>query len=140
MTWRLITDYLRINPQFHGQPHYDFVLVNAPKPFFGQLLYVFSCSIDETDYPLALLQPYEVLGSRSRPLQDKQLGLLRVRRKDSVRTEFISLQSVIRGALVVAAEKDTAHDCFVVDVVDEDMFLHVKKLFPGYTATPYPVS
>lgn len=139
MTWRLITDYLRANPLFHSQPRYDFVLVAAQKPFFGQLLYVFSCRVNETDYHIALIQPYEVLERRSRPLVDKQLGLLRVHRADSRKTEFISLRSVIRGALVVTAELDAPNDRFVVDVVDEDMFLRVKELFPGYTATPEPV-
>ena len=139
VTWRLVTDYLCTSPLFHRQPRYDFVLVNAPTPFFGQLLCVFSCCVNKTDYPIALIQLYEVLGPHSRPIQDKQLGLLHVCRKDSKTTEFISLQSVIRGALVVSAESGTFHDCFIVDVVDEDMFLRVKHLFPGYTATPDPI-
>jgi hypothetical protein len=115
------------------------VLVNAPKPFFAQLLYVFTCCVNESDYPIALVQPYEVVSRRNRPPQDKELGLLRIRREDSRKTEFISLRSVVRGALVTAADSGMVHDCFVVDVVDEDMFLQMKELFPGWTATPEPV-
>ena len=141
VTWRLSTDYLRANPSFHGQPRYDYVLVNASKPFFAQLLYIFTCSINGNNYPIALIQPYEVVTLRNRPSQDKELGLLRVQRENAAKTEFISLRTIIRGALLAAAEPDAAYlnDRLVVDDVDEDMFLRVRDLFPGRTATPEPI-
>ena len=136
VSWRLTTDYLRTSPAFHGRPRFDFVMVQAEKPFFGQLLYVFTCSIDTTSYPVALVQPYDVVSRNHRPIQDKELGLLQVR-KGKV-AEFISLHSVIRGAVLIPAEPDAPEDCLIFDVLDEDMFLRVRDLFPGRTATPSP--
>ncbi|KAG1800758.1 uncharacterized protein HD556DRAFT_1430154 [Suillus plorans] len=43
------------------------------------------------------------------------------------RTEFISLQSIVRGALLVT-DYDNNGDFFLVDLVDTDMFLHAKSL------------
>ena len=122
--------------QFHGEAHHDFVLINSEPPFFGLLLYIFTFCIDETHYPLTLIKPYEVIPLWQRPLQDKELGLLRVRCGKP--PEFIFLCLVICGALVVGAESSVPKDRLVVDVVDEDMFIHIKRMFPTYTDTPKP--
>ena len=112
------------------------MLINSEPPFFGQLLYIFTFYINETHYLLALIKLYEVIPLQQWPLQDKELGLLRVR--CSKPPKFIYLRSVIRGALVVGAESSVLKDCLVVDVVDKDMFIHIKRMFPTYTATPKP--
>ncbi|KAL0056873.1 hypothetical protein AAF712_016513 [Marasmius tenuissimus] len=138
-TWRLVTDYLRCNPSFNGKPRYDFVLFDTPSgPTFAQLCYVFKCFItsdggDVTEYPIALVQGYTVV--QQRPRMDKELGLLRLRKQS--KTEFISVRSIIRGALVIGAMEsenpNTWLDVFVIDVVDADMFLRINEYFPGFT-------
>lgn len=130
--WRQATDYLRCNPSFYRRPRYDFVMISTPTlPIFGQLLSMFTCTVNDVAYPVAFIQAYEVVNSHVRSRKDKQLGLLRVRRKGDC--EFISLHSIIRGALVVSAEKESPMDAIVVDTLDTDMFLRLKRLYPDYT-------
>jgi hypothetical protein len=134
--WRQTSDYLRCNPNFYNHPRYDFVLVPTPaSAIFGQLILIFSCGIGDQQHPFALIQPYEVVGLQQRSARDKVFGLMRIRKKRE--TEFISMKSVIRGALAAPVTTDPAGstDRFIVDVVDPDMFLRVKRVFPGQTDT-----
>ncbi|OJA17542.1 hypothetical protein AZE42_04203 [Rhizopogon vesiculosus] len=48
-----------------------------------------------------------------------------VRARPRAEAQFIPLQSIIRGALLV---QDAYFDFLVVDAVDSDMFLRVKKM------------
>ncbi|PCH36191.1 hypothetical protein WOLCODRAFT_86299, partial [Wolfiporia cocos MD-104 SS10] len=42
-TWRTATDLLRCNPDFHGKPRYDYVLLKTTeRPIFAQLIFVFT--------------------------------------------------------------------------------------------------
>ncbi|KAJ7509792.1 hypothetical protein B0H11DRAFT_1846886 [Mycena galericulata] len=76
-TWTSTADYLRCNPKFHGQPRYDYVLIKtAQQPIFAQMIYLFSCI-------------------------DKLLRFHRVRAKPRKNSEFISVHSIIRGAVMV---------------------------------------
>jgi hypothetical protein len=125
--WRLHRDLLRCNPNFFGSPRYDCVMVETEdKPFFARLIYMFSCSIDGTDFPLALVHPYDVgVGVRRR--HDMDLGLWRVRAKPRSSSEIISIHSITRGA-ALANDPDTFGDYFVIHTIDADMFLRVKSL------------
>ncbi|KAI0308427.1 hypothetical protein OF83DRAFT_1180860 [Amylostereum chailletii] len=58
---------------------------------------------------------------------DRDLGLLRVRAKPLVHSEFISVKSIVRGALLVE-DFDKPGDYLVVDTTDGDMFLQCKAL------------
>lgn len=131
-TWRLATDQLRCNPNFHGAPRYDFIIFNTISgPVFAQLRYIFVCVIDGTKYPVALVQAYKVVRVRSRT--DMDMGLLRIRKEQN--TELISVHSIVRGAVAVAASEDPlkSNERLVFDPLDGDMFLRVKKYFPGFT-------
>ncbi|KAJ3841526.1 hypothetical protein F5878DRAFT_531507, partial [Lentinula raphanica] len=133
-TWHLVTDLLRCNPNFHNRPRYDFVIIRTAHdgPVFAQMRYLFACTVAGKPYPIALIQAYRVVHARSS--HDKDLGLLRIR-KDRV-TELISVQSIVRGAVVLPASDNPmkADEMLVWDVLDGDMFLRVKRDFPGYTA------
>ena len=87
---------------------------------------MFLCVVDSKVYPLALIHPYDagIQGPRCR--KDKDLELLRVRVRPRVQAEFISLHSVIRGALLIQ-DFDSDSDYFVVDTVDTDMFLRLRS-------------
>ncbi|OAX43175.1 hypothetical protein K503DRAFT_709034 [Rhizopogon vinicolor AM-OR11-026] len=102
MDWRLHTDCLRCSPQFFGAPRFDCVSIQMidEKVILGHLLFLFECP-------------------------DKDLGLFRVRARPRAEAQFIPLQSIIRGALPV---QDGYFDFLVVDTVDSDMFLRVKKM------------
>ncbi|KAG2121427.1 hypothetical protein DEU56DRAFT_873780 [Suillus clintonianus] len=125
--WRQCKDLLRCNPEFFGSPRYDCVMVQTDnQPFFARLIFMFGCSIGETNLSLALIHPYDVgIGVRSK--HDTDLGLWRVRAKLRSSPEFISVRSIIRGA-ALASDPGRQGDYFVIDTVDADMFLRVKSL------------
>ncbi|KAG1826427.1 hypothetical protein EV424DRAFT_1600316 [Suillus variegatus] len=129
--WRLKRDLLRCNPSFFGSPRYDCVMVKAQdQPFFARLIFLFRCSIGEIVLSFALIHPYDVaIGHRRR--QDIDLGLYRVRAKPRASLELISVESIIRGA-VLASDPATAGDYFVVDTIDTDIFLRMKSLQAHY--------
>ncbi|KAJ3832869.1 hypothetical protein F5878DRAFT_591241 [Lentinula raphanica] len=133
-TWRPVMDILRCNPDFHNRPRYDFIIIQTARdgPVFAQMQYLFVCTVADMPYPMALIQAYRVV--RSRSSHDKDLGFLRLR-KDRV-TELISVQSIVRGAIVIPASDDPmkGDEMLVWDVLDGDMFLRVKRDYPGYTA------
>lgn len=96
------------------------------QPFFARLIFMFGCSIGETNLSLALIHPYDVgIGVRNK--HDADLGLWRVRAKPRSSPEFISVRSIIRGA-ALASDPGRQGDYFVIDTVDADMFLRVKSL------------
>ncbi|KAJ7829666.1 hypothetical protein B0H14DRAFT_2157967, partial [Mycena olivaceomarginata] len=80
-TWTPTTDYLRRNPKFNGPPRYDCVLVKTEtKPFFAQLLYMFSCTVEKKSHPFALILPMDGPAGSSRRI-DKALCFHRVHAK-----------------------------------------------------------
>lgn len=92
---------------------------------------MFVCIVSDVKYPVALIQAYKPVGVRSRI--DKDMGFLQIRKERN--TEFISIHSIIRGGMVFEASEDPQEcdDRLVYDALDHDMFLRVKKFFPGYT-------
>jgi hypothetical protein len=95
---------------------------------FAQLLLLFACTVDKTVYHIALIHPFD---AHTGPLRrkDKDLNFYRVREKNQNSSEFVSVNSIIRGALLVD-DSGKAGDKLVVDIIDPDMFLRKKELFP----------
>ncbi|KAJ3924799.1 MAG: hypothetical protein NXY57DRAFT_907762, partial [Lentinula lateritia] len=128
-TWWLAVDILHCNPNFHGHPQYDYIIFSGILgPVFAQLHYLLLCNACDSQYPIALMQAYKIVNTRS--CIDKDLGLLRIRKEHNL--EFISVRSIVRGAVVLPISSET-DDRFVWDPLDGDMFLRVKKYFPGFT-------
>ncbi|KIK69183.1 hypothetical protein GYMLUDRAFT_117988, partial [Collybiopsis luxurians FD-317 M1] len=103
-TWRVATDLLRCNPNFQNAPRFDFIIfATVTGPVFAQLRYLFVCTVD------------------------RELGLLRVRKERA--TELISVQSIIRGAVLIPASNDPllSDEMLIWDVLDGDMFLRLKR-------------
>ena len=125
--WRLRRDLLRCNSKFFGSPRYDCVMIKTEhQPFFARLIYMFRCKVGGTELSLALIHPYDVgIGVRRR--QDLDLELWRVRAKPRSSSEFIFVESVIRGA-ALASDPEAVGDYFVMDTIDTDMFLRMKAL------------
>ena len=77
--------------------------------------------------PIALILPFsEVLVLRRR---DKDLNFHRLRAKPRAESIFISIRSISRGAFIVP-EHSKDDDFLVVDVVDTDMFLRIRAMYP----------
>ncbi|KAH9985222.1 hypothetical protein BJV74DRAFT_878709 [Russula compacta] len=129
VTWQQNVDLLRCNPMFYGFPRYDCAIVQTTNGhIFAQLVFLFQCTLDTNMYSFALIHPFDApIGPRLR--RDVDLGFYRLREKPRRAAEFISVRSIIRGALTV---KDFAHmgSRLVVDLVDTDMFLRLKKIYP----------
>ncbi|KAJ7824944.1 hypothetical protein B0H13DRAFT_1918851 [Mycena leptocephala] len=125
--WKWTADYLRCNRKFHGHPRYDYVLVKTTdKPIFAQLLYMFSCTVENKSHPLALILPLDApTGNTTR--KDKLLRFRRVRAQARKNSEFISLHSIIRGTVLVS-DSDKAGDILVFDILDGDTSLRLKSL------------
>ncbi|KAG1856191.1 hypothetical protein C8R48DRAFT_749169 [Suillus tomentosus] len=105
--WCLHRDLLRCSPKFYGSLRFDCVIMKTTdKPFFTHLMYLFGCSIGDTDLALALIHPYDVgIGVCRR--QDVDLGL---------------------WCAVLARDPETDGDHLVIHTIDADMFLCIKSL------------
>ena len=126
--WRVKMDYLRCNPKFHGRPRYDFVIANLPRGcIFAQLAFVFVCRVNEHDYHLAIIQPLEKVTRPSTKDVDKKLSIYRWKIRARDRCEVIPLDCIVRGAVLVGDTKFRG-DYFIIDTLDDDMFLRVKKI------------
>ncbi|KAJ7765259.1 hypothetical protein B0H16DRAFT_1310292 [Mycena metata] len=126
--WSDEADFLRCSPSFHGRSRFDGALVlTATGNIFVKLIYVFQVTLDEKKYPFALVQPLDAPPGRI-SAKEKALKLFRVRAKARQAAEFISVHSIVRGAVLVPdSERDG--DYFIMDVVEGDMFLRMKDMF-----------
>ncbi|KAG2336213.1 hypothetical protein BDR05DRAFT_1006072 [Suillus weaverae] len=125
--WCLQRDLLRCNPKFFGSPRYDCVMIKTEhQPFFARLIYMFRCKVGGTELSIALIHPYDVgIGVRRR--QDLDLGLWRVQAKPRSSSEFVFVDSIIRGA-ALASDPEAVNDYFIIDTIDTDIFLRMKAL------------
>ena len=124
--WRTYTDYLRCNPSFFGHERYDYALVEeGGHHFFVHFLQFFQVSVGTQLHPLAYVETYcRCPGAMRR--KDKDLGIYRLQSR-ATKYRIISLESVVRGALIVS-DIDHPEEYIVVDTVDTDMFLRMKQL------------
>jgi hypothetical protein len=124
--WKPSTDRLRCNQSFYGAERRDHILVQSKgRHFFARLLCMFKFAVGDQTHALAYVESYcRPPGTLRR--RDKDLGLYRLRLR-AKRYEIISLESVVRGAVLVKDSKDS-EDYFVVDTIDADMFLRMKGL------------
>ena len=147
VTWRMETDHLRCSPDFFHHPRYDCILFKTDTRAgvqFARLKDIFLVYVDNKPYPIAMVEPFDVIPEAQRSVEDCDLGLCRVRmgdRKKHNGTIFIHAQSIIRGALIVtdhgAADRTPRYeDYLVIDVVDSDMFLRCRSLFPFWYTDP----
>jgi hypothetical protein len=128
--WKAKTDYLRCSPNFYLQEQYDCVIIhNTERDFFVQLAFIFTYSFDDVVLPIALVHPF----SEVRTLQnkDKALNLHRMRMRPRGDAMFISVRSICHGAFLVS-ENSNNGDYLVVDVVDTDMFLRIRFMYPPW--------
>ncbi|KAJ7700548.1 hypothetical protein B0H14DRAFT_3100108 [Mycena olivaceomarginata] len=126
--WLDDVDFLRCNPCFHGLARYDAALVKTTQGnIFVRLVYVFTFEIDGRRHPFALVQALDV-GIPQRYTKDRVLSLYRVRQCEREKCEFISVHSIIRGALLIP-DFEIQGDHLVVDIVDGDMYLRIKAMY-----------
>ncbi|THH17255.1 hypothetical protein EUX98_g9164 [Antrodiella citrinella] len=129
--WKQKWDYLRCSPLFHNRERHDHVIVDIGdgKFIFAKLLFTFICQVAGDPYALALVHPLDAVVRTRR--KDKELSFFRVNSKSPWPSEFVFLRSIVRGALVVEdySAQIRGNEFFVVDVVDGDAFLRIRKIF-----------
>ncbi|KAJ7695581.1 hypothetical protein B0H14DRAFT_3100500 [Mycena olivaceomarginata] len=85
------------------------------------------CNPSFHTHPFALVQALDV-GIPQRYTKDRLLSLYRVRQREREKCEFISVHSIIRGALLVP-DFEIKGDHLVVDIVDADMYFRIKAMY-----------
>ncbi|KAJ6509636.1 hypothetical protein DFH09DRAFT_942461 [Mycena vulgaris] len=125
--WRSATDILRCNPLFHGRPRFDSMIYeedNSPLAV-GELHFVFRCHLPgNAVIDLALVRPFGTTAwqpnTRTDCLIRKELPLNNC--------HFIALEHVVRGILLcpIFGGQDGMH--YIVDCIDEDMYLRVNNI------------
>ncbi|KAK0207746.1 hypothetical protein IW262DRAFT_1469085 [Armillaria fumosa] len=131
--WNMYTDYLQCSPDFYNHPRYDCLIVEGLEgPFFAQTIMLFSCIVSGKSFPLALVHPFDKPVSASNEKLDKDLGFYRVWARKRMKSTFISIYNIIRGALLVEdysfKSADGMKEYLVIDSVDSDLFLRMKSL------------
>ncbi|KAJ7328476.1 hypothetical protein DFH08DRAFT_916712 [Mycena albidolilacea] len=128
-TWTPKKDLLRCNPKFNNHPRYNYVMVKTEgTPIFARLLYMFLCRVEQKFHPFALILPFDApTGHASR--KDKALRFRRVKSKLRKESEFISVHSIIRGAVLVPDSKNPG-EFLVIDILDTDTSPRLKTLYP----------
>ncbi|KAI0366147.1 hypothetical protein BV20DRAFT_1046355 [Pilatotrama ljubarskyi] len=137
VTWRLETDHLRCSPAWRqNEGRWDHIIyrIGRDKTIgFAQLIFVFLFTFNGIQYPTALISTLDVVRNARRSTRDHDLGLCHVRRRQldtPTRLEFIPITWILRGALVLDDFNSTTGDAFVIDTVDGDMFLRLKRDVP----------
>ncbi|KAG2103089.1 uncharacterized protein F5147DRAFT_580627 [Suillus discolor] len=122
------TDYLRCSLRFHNLPQYDCIIVNTTTGvFFARLLFLFTCNVNDTSYPIALVHSYDA-DTHQTCFKDKHLKFWRVRSQPrETASEFILAESIIRG-VALAPDPTIPGDFLVMDTVDSDIFLRMKQM------------
>ncbi|KAJ7467649.1 hypothetical protein FB451DRAFT_1040236, partial [Mycena latifolia] len=125
--WRSARDILRCNPQFHGAPRFDSVIYEDDNDALamGQFHFVFRCHLPgNTALDLAMVQPFGRTEWQPNTPTDCP-----IRQKLSLKScHFIALEHIIRGVLLsqIFGAKDSMH--YIVDCIDEDMYLRVNNI------------
>jgi hypothetical protein len=118
---------------FHGSPRYDCVIIQVETgAIFTKLLLVFTCTVGNVQYPIALTLPYDQpVGAHLR--KDKDFKFWRVKAKPRASAECFSVQSIIHSC-VLAEDGTRPNEFLVVDTTDMDMFLRMEEI---HTETGY---
>ncbi|TFK61559.1 hypothetical protein BDN72DRAFT_438464 [Pluteus cervinus] len=137
INWRLSQDLLRCNPSFYNHERFDNVMINDDSGIlFGKLAFLFTYRLDNEkdakELPFAIVQFYEFEDPTP---ESCELELIRLSLPDDKPYEIIPARSIIRGALICPEFSDPTL-YHVVDVIDPDMFLRVRGLFPQYFSNP----
>ncbi|KAJ7112812.1 hypothetical protein C8R43DRAFT_1078728 [Mycena crocata] len=123
--WKNDRDILRCNPMFHGRPRYDSVIYEAEGDdlAMGRLELVFRCHLPhKVAIDLALIHPYRKSTWSARTRTDCPM------REWSPGSIFIALEHITRGALLCPIFGAPREVFYVIDCVDEDMFLRVNDI------------
>ncbi|KAJ7745564.1 hypothetical protein DFH07DRAFT_748846 [Mycena maculata] len=123
--WKLARDILRCNTHFHGRSRYDSIIYAGQDDdlAMGRLELVFRCHLPhKVSLDLAMIKPYRKSSLAARTRTDCPI------REWSPGYTFIALEHVTRGTLLCPIFEASHEVFYVVDCIDEDMFLRVNEI------------
>ncbi|KAJ7434391.1 hypothetical protein B0H11DRAFT_1757690, partial [Mycena galericulata] len=124
---RSARDILRYNPKFHNAPRFDSVIYETDDDplAMGQLQFVFRAHLPSgAELDLAMIRPFRKTSWQPRTPTDCP-----IREQFSVQSSvFITLEHIVRGALLcpIFGARQDIH--YVTDCLDEDMYLRVNNI------------
>ncbi|KAJ6522057.1 hypothetical protein B0H19DRAFT_973693, partial [Mycena capillaripes] len=129
--WRSTRDILRCNPHFHGTPRYDCVIYSASDDplAMGPLKLLFRCRLPENvclDFGDDISTI--IACGRDSSWKPKTRTDCPIRAQASAASsKFIALTHVIRGVFLCPIFAGRAGMFYVVDCIDEDMYLRINN-------------
>ncbi|KAH6871585.1 hypothetical protein BKA70DRAFT_1130952 [Coprinopsis sp. MPI-PUGE-AT-0042] len=131
------TDFLRMNQKFHDQERYDSCLIDVDgrRQVFAQMVVILGMMVSGQEVLLLVLIPYddtltEASGAatRAKARRDEAFEFIRVRQRLQAKAVVVFAETIIRGALLVKDfSNEAGRDFLVVDIVDADMFMRMKR-------------
>ncbi|KAG1814601.1 uncharacterized protein BJ212DRAFT_1273871, partial [Suillus subaureus] len=88
--------------------------------------FIFTCIIGDASHPIALIQACDV-AVQNKPLKDRHLGFWWVRAQPRHKSEFVFVDSIIRGALLIE-DGSWPGNFLLVYSINTDMLLCMQKL------------
>jgi hypothetical protein len=126
-----------MNPSFHDNERFDccLICVDDTKLVFAQLVCILGFSYRGKEYLLTVIIPYDLPLVEANPSltrvknkRDKDLRFIQVRSRPTKNFEVVFSGSIVRGALLAQDYScSSGDDHLVVDVVDPDMWLRMKR-------------
>lgn len=123
--WRSARDILRCNPNFNNSPRYDSIIYAAEDDpiAMGQLVLVFRCFLPHSvALDLAMIRPYRNSSWHPKTHTDCPI------REQNAGGVFIALEHLVRGVLLCPIFGASRKAFYVVDCIDEDMFLRINGI------------
>ena len=116
-------DYLHCSPRFNEEEQHDFVITSLPqKRTYAQLIFTLVCWVGGLAYHLAIILPLDKVSRASTRSVDNELSIHQWQIRSRTRCEVVPLDCIVRGAVLVK-DPNYSGDYFVLDTLDEDMFL-----------------
>jgi hypothetical protein len=123
--WRSSRDILHCNPEFNNCSRYDSIIYSAEDDpiAMGQLILVFRCFLPcNVTLDLAMIKPYRNSSWQPKTRTDCPI------REQNAGGVFIALEHLVRGALLCPIFGASREAFYVVDCIDEDMFLRINGI------------
>ena len=123
------TDILRVNPCFHGQARYNYVLIKVDNNhcMFAQLLEIFGITFRGQKRYMALVIPFDHPVPLLNRQKDKNLQLKCVHSRRRSESVVIDTETIIRGALLFK-EDDSIDESLVLEAIDDDFWWRIKSV------------
>ncbi|KAJ7926365.1 hypothetical protein B0H13DRAFT_2313694 [Mycena leptocephala] len=125
--WRSARDILRCNPHFHGAPRFNSVIFeDEDNPFaMGQFHFVFRCHLPgDVALDLAMVRPFRTTAWQPKTHTDCPIREM----MPATTSRFIALEHVVRGALLCQIFGGKVGMHYIIDCIDEDMYLRVNNI------------